>query len=130
MPLLRSLRHRIERLGTYPSLFLVAVPLAIVEPLKLAVLFIAGDGHWITGTITMICAYAVSLFVAHWVFGIVKPKLMKLPWFAASWNWLANVWRRVTAWFGFGGRRPELSRAEPVAPPRVQRCRASSASRP
>lgn len=129
MPLLRSLRHRIERLGSYPSLFLVAVPLVIVEPLKLVVLFIAGDGHWITGTITMICAYGVSLFVTHWVFGIVKPKLMKLPWFVVSWNWLANLWRRVTAWFGSDRRPTEPSRKETVAAP-VQRRRASSASSP
>jgi hypothetical protein len=112
MQVLPSLRHRIERLRPYPSLLLVAVPLAIVEPLKLAVLFIAGDGHWITGTITMICAYAVSLFVAHWVFGIVKPKLMTLPWFAAAWNWLARVWRKLSGWFGFGGRRKQAWRNE------------------
>ena len=121
MPVLRSLRRRIERLGPYQSLLLVAVPLAIVEPLKLAVVFIAGDGHWITGMITMICAYAVSLFVAHWVFGIVKPKLLKLPWFAVAWRWLTNFWRRLRGWFGFGRRR----KASPV-----QRRRVSSASRP
>jgi hypothetical protein len=129
MQVLRSLRHRIERLGPYPSLLLVAVPLTIVEPLKLAVLFIAGDGHWITGAITMICAYAVSLFVAHWVFGIVKPKLMTLPWFAAAWNWLTNVWQRLSAWFGFGGSRKAASRKPTVAAP-VQRRRVNSASRP
>jgi hypothetical protein len=105
MQVLLPLRHRIERLGPYQSLLVIAVPLAIVEPLKLAVLFIAGDGHWITGTITMICAYAVSLFVAHWVFAIVKPKLMKLSWFAAAWKWLAGMWQRVSGGFGFGSRR-------------------------
>jgi hypothetical protein len=112
MQVLRPLQHRIERLGPYPSLLLVAVPLAIVEPLKLAVVFIAGDGHLIAGMITMICAYAVSLFVAHWVFGIVKSKLMKLPWFAAAWNWLARVWRKLSAWFGFGRRRKHRWRNE------------------
>ena len=121
MPLLRSLRRCIERLGPYQSLLLVAVPLAIVEPLKLAVIFIAGDGHWITGAITMICAYAVSLFVAHWVFGIVKPKLLTLPWFAAFWNWLTRIRQKLAVRFGFGDQRKE-------AP--VQRRRASSISRP
>ncbi|MFZ3310011.1 MAG: hypothetical protein WA280_11655 [Xanthobacteraceae bacterium] len=82
----QALRHRIEGLPPYPSLLLVAVPLAVVEPLKLAIVFFVGDGHWIGGAIAMIGAYAVSLFVTHRLFGVVKPKLMKLPWFAAFWK--------------------------------------------
>jgi hypothetical protein len=98
MRLLRLPRRRIERLGPYPSLLLVAVPLAVVEPLKVAIVFFAGSGHWITGTIAMICAYAVSLFVTHRLFRIVRPKLLRLPWFAAFWTWLITVRRRATAW--------------------------------
>jgi hypothetical protein len=80
-------RHAIERLGPYPSLLLIAVPLAIVEPLKLLLVVLAGNGHFITAAIAVICAYAVSLFVTHRLFGIVKPKLLTLPWFATCWNW-------------------------------------------
>jgi hypothetical protein len=98
MRLLRTSRRRIERLGRYPSLFLIAVPLAVVEPLKLAIAFFAGSGHWISGTIAMICAYAVSLFITHWLFRIVRPKLLRLPWFAAFWIWLTTVRRQVSAW--------------------------------
>jgi hypothetical protein len=89
MPVLRKLCRWIERLPPYPALLLVVAPLAVVEPLKLATLLIVGEGHWITGTVVMLCAYAVSLFVTHWLFRIVKPKLMTLPWFAALWNRLA-----------------------------------------
>ena len=98
MRLLRTPRRRIERLGPYPSLLLVAVPLAVVEPLKVAIIFFAGSGHWITGTIAMICAYAVGLFVTHRLFRIVRPKLLRLPWFAAFWTWLTTTRRQVFAW--------------------------------
>jgi hypothetical protein len=98
MRLLRLPRRQIERLGPYPSLLLVAVPLAVVEPLKVAIIFFAGSGHWITGTIAMICAYAVSLFVTHRLFRIVRPKLLRLPWFAAFWTWLTTTRRQVFAW--------------------------------
>jgi hypothetical protein len=97
MRLLQAPRRRIERLGPYPSLLLVAVPLAVVEPLKVAIVFFAGSGHWITGTIAMICAYAISLFVTHWLFRIVRPKLLRLPWFAAFWTWLVTMRRRASA---------------------------------
>src|ERR1700759_4946723 len=98
MRLLRLPRRRIERLGPYPSLLLVAVPLAVVEPLKVAIVFFAGSGHWITGTIAMICAYGVSLFVPHGLFRIVRPKLLRLPWFAVFWTWLTTTQRQVAAW--------------------------------
>jgi hypothetical protein len=98
MRLLRTPRRRIERLGPYPSLLLVAVPLAVVEPLKVAIVFFAGRGHWITGTIAMICAYAVSLFITHWLFRVVRPKLLRLRWFAALWTWATAVRRQVSAW--------------------------------
>jgi hypothetical protein len=94
-----SLRRRIERLGPYQSLVLLAIPLGLVEPLKLAAVAIAGTGHWITGTITVVCAYAVSLLVVERLFGIVKPKLLTLPWFARLWNWFVALRRRALGWF-------------------------------
>ena|ERR1700728_1030015 len=95
---LRRLRRHVERLPPYPSLIVVAVPLAVVEPLKLAIIFIIGKGHWITGAIAMLCAYTVSLFVTHWLFAIVKPKLLTLSWFATTWEWLVAVWHGVLKW--------------------------------
>src|SRR5580692_3031530 len=116
MGLLRLPRRRIERLGPYPSLLVVAVPLAVVEPLKVAIVFLAGSGHWITSTIAMICAYAVSLFVTHWLFRIVRPKLLRLPWFAAFWTWLISVRRRVSAWArGLWQRRRAAQRVRPLS---------------
>jgi hypothetical protein len=81
----RRLRWWIEGLGPYQSLLLLAVPTSFVEPLKLVAVAIAGEGHWITGTVTIICAYAISLFVVERLFGIVKPKLLTLRWFARLW---------------------------------------------
>ncbi|MBO0717213.1 MAG: hypothetical protein J2P55_07765, partial [Rhizobiales bacterium] len=60
---LQRLRRQLERLPPYPALFIVAAPLAVVEPLKLATVFIAGEGHWITSGLMLLFAYAVSLFV-------------------------------------------------------------------
>jgi hypothetical protein len=98
---LRRLRRQIERLPPYQALFILAGPLAVVEPLKLATVFIAGEGHWITSGLVMLFAYAVSLFLTHWLFIVVKPKLLTLPWFARAWaryvalrdkawRWVAN----------------------------------------
>jgi hypothetical protein len=85
---------------------ILAVPLAIVEPLKLVALFVVGGGHFIAGVLVMICAYAGSLFITERLFAVLKPKLLILPWFAFAWqcfvtvrdklvNWLLRTWTRV-----------------------------------
>ena len=93
------LRRSIEGLGPYQSLVLLAIPVSLIEPLKLAAVVIAGDGHWITGTIVIVCAYAVSLLVVDRLFRIVKPKLLTLPWFARLWNWFVALRGRALGWF-------------------------------
>ncbi|MDR3489030.1 MAG: hypothetical protein P4M05_29520 [Bradyrhizobium sp.] len=90
------IRHRIEGLGPYQSLLLLAVPTSIVEPLKLVAVAIAGEGHWVTGTLVILAAYAASLLLVERLFAIVKPKLMTLGWFASLWIWIANL--RVVKW--------------------------------
>jgi hypothetical protein len=92
------LQRQIKRLHPYPALLILAVPLAVVEPLKLATIFIAGEGHWITGGLVLLFAYAVSLFVTHLLFRVVKPKLLTLPWFAWSWAWFISARKKARRW--------------------------------
>jgi dienelactone hydrolase len=93
------LRHTIEGLGPYQSLMLLAVPASVVEPLKFAAVAIAGSGHWITGTVTIVCAYAASLFLVERLFRIVRPKLLTLPWFARLWSWVTAIRDLALKWF-------------------------------
>ena len=86
-----GVRRRIERLGPYQSLMLLAVPTCIVEPLKLIAVAVGGEGHWITGIIMVVGAYAASLLLVERLFRIVKPKLLTLPWFARLWNWFVAM---------------------------------------
>ena len=82
-----SLRQAIDKLGPYQSLTLLAVPVCLVEPMKLSGVAVAGESHWITGTAMIIAAYAASLLVVERLFAVVKPKLLKLHWFAKLWAW-------------------------------------------
>jgi hypothetical protein len=81
----------LKGLGPYQSLSILAVPLAIVEPLKLVALFVVGGGHFIAGVLVMICAYAGSLFITERLFVVLKPKLLTLLWFAVAWQWFVAV---------------------------------------
>lgn len=92
------LQRYIEGLGPYQSLALLAVPVSLVEPLKLAAVAIAGAGHWIAGTATVVCAYAASLTLVERLFRIVKPKLLTLAWFARLWRWFVVLRGRALRW--------------------------------
>jgi hypothetical protein len=92
------LRRQIEQLPPYPALLILAGPLAVVEPLKLMTILIAGEGHWVTGGLVMLFAYAVSLFLTHWLFVVIKPKLLTLPWFARAWARFATARGKTWRW--------------------------------
>jgi hypothetical protein len=102
-----SLRRSIKGLGPYPSLLLLALPTATVEPLKLVAVAVAGKGHWITGTVMIVLCYAFSLLIVERLFAIVKPKLLTIPWFAKLWEGFISVRSRVLRLLGrvFGRRR-------------------------
>ena len=107
------IRRWLQGLGPYASLAVVGVPLAIVEPLKLVAAVVAGSGHWLTGTITIGCAYLVSLFFVERLFVIAKPKLLTLHWFAAGWNWFVAMRSKMLALIKapfVAARRPALQR--------------------
>ena len=95
---LAAVRRAVERLGPYPSLFVLAIPTGLIEPLKLVAVAIAGKGHWIAGTLVIAFAYAASLLVVERLFRIVKPKLLKLRWFARPWSRFVALRGRSLAW--------------------------------
>jgi hypothetical protein len=98
MTALARARRRIQGLGPYQSLALVLVPLLLVEPLKLLALFVAGKGHWLTGTGMLVAAYAASLLFVERLFRVVKPKLLTLEWFAKSWRGVLALRNKVIPW--------------------------------
>jgi hypothetical protein len=104
-------RRAIDKLGPYQSLALLAIPLSIVEPLKLAAVAVAGHGHWLTGTGMIVVAYLVSIFLVEKLFVMVKPNLLKLDWFARLWIRFVALRRRVV--WGFRSRLRAFKAREP-----------------
>jgi hypothetical protein len=98
MRIWRPIHRFLERLGPYQSLFILAVPLAIVEPLKLVALAVLGEGHFVTGVLIMTCAYAGSFFITERLFCVVKPKLLRLAWFAFAWQRFVTVRDKLVYW--------------------------------
>ena len=85
----------LENRSAYQSLVILAVPFVIVEPAKLVAVAIAGEGHSLAGTATLIVAYVLSIFVVERLFRILKPNLLNIRWFAKMWHWFAGVRAKV-----------------------------------
>ena len=99
MTALARLRRRIQHLGPYQSLVLLIVPVGLVEPLKIVALFVAGKGHWLSGTAMIIGAYLLGLFFVERLFRVIKPRLMTLSWFAKLWTLLMALRSKANRWF-------------------------------
>ena len=84
----QSSLNLMEKLSPYQALTLLAVPVCLVEPLKLAALAVVGEGHWTTGVVMVAAAYAGSLLLVERLFLLVKPKLLRLRWFARLLAWV------------------------------------------
>ena len=95
---LPGIRGWIKKLGPYQSLFLLLIPISLVEPMKLVALAVAGKGHWIAGTGMIVIAYAGSLFIVERLFRLVKPKLLKIFWCARLWAWFVIIREKTLGW--------------------------------
>jgi hypothetical protein len=92
-----TIRERLTSLGPYVSLVLVLIPLAIVEPLKLVAVVIAGEGHWLTGTAILVIAYAASLLLVERLFRLLKPNMLRAAPLRRAWARFVAVRRKGSA---------------------------------
>ena len=95
----RTLRGAIERIGPYPSLVLLIVPVVVVEPLKIVALGIMHSGRVVFGIIVLLVSEALSLLVVDRLFEVMKPKLLELHWFAVFWEWFTSLRDPLIEWF-------------------------------
>jgi hypothetical protein len=101
MNIAMTMRERLACLGPYTSLVLILIPLLIVEPLKVIAVLIAGEGHWLTGTMVGLGAYAASLLVVERLFRALKPNMMRAEPLRRAWLWLVAA--RHKGWVAIRG---------------------------
>ena len=78
-------------LGPYPSLLLVLLPLALLEPAKPVGALLLATGRPVAGVAVIVGAELVKITLVERLFHVVKPKLLTIGWFARG-------YRRVTGW--------------------------------
>ena len=118
----KTLRQAIEKLGPYPSLILLALPVVIVEPPKVVALAIMQSGHILVGIAVLLVSEALSLLVVERLFEVVKPKLLELHWFAVVWGWFTLLRDQLLTWFHATWAWPIVLRVRDWARSVARRC--------
>lgn len=96
--LFERLRAWLLRLHPYAALVLLAVPFAIIEPLKAVALYWSAEGHALTGLGGLALLQVLSLLSTERLFAVLKPKLLTIGWFAWIWRPIERVRERLLAW--------------------------------
>jgi hypothetical protein len=87
----------VARLPPYAALAALALPFIIAEPAKIFGLYLIGDRHYVSGAITIMLAYLVSLLVVDRIYEAARPQLFTIRWFAALMGWIIELRDDLTA---------------------------------
>ena len=119
LPLVRRLEALLQRLPPRWALVALLLPSVLIVPVKLAALWLLAGGHVLLGMGLVVAAKLVGTALLAWLFQLIQPALMQLPWFArwygrwthwkgellawvrasAVWRWGRAVRQRVRRWW-------------------------------
>lgn len=91
LPILRQLEHFLKALPPYGALAALVLPSLVLLPIKLCAVWLLAHGYAGFGVAVVILAKLAGTAVLAWLFQLIQPSLMTLPWFA-------QLYRRWLAW--------------------------------
>lgn len=95
-PPLAGIMAWIAKLGPYPTLALMLIPIVLLEPLKPAAFYLIAKRHQVVaGTLLLAMTELVKIVAVERLFHLSRPKLMRIRAFAVAYNfvvgWLAYL---------------------------------------
>ncbi|MFT7722471.1 MAG: hypothetical protein QM788_06535 [Roseateles sp.] len=103
LPLIRRLEARLARLPPRWALVALVLPSLLIVPVKLLAVGLVATGRVALGLAVVVAAKLVGTALLAWLFQLLQPALLQLPWFArlyARWTcWKAELlaWVRASA---------------------------------
>ncbi|HEV7324642.1 MAG TPA: hypothetical protein VGN91_06205 [Bosea sp. (in: a-proteobacteria)] len=81
----------IGRLPPYGALLALAIPFAIVEPLKLLGLLFLARGAFTAGIVTTTIGHLAGFLLVERVYHAGRAQLLTIPWFARIMGWIEAI---------------------------------------
>jgi hypothetical protein len=95
---LRALKHlvaeQVEDLSPPATLFVFAVPAALLFPLKLLAIWLIAHEQWFGALVTIVFAKLFGLGVTSFLFAVTRDKLLQMDWFRAAYEKVVE-WRAL-----------------------------------
>jgi hypothetical protein len=91
LPLLRQIEAAIARLPPHAALAVFLLPTLMLLPVKLAALWLIGQGQHLLGLALIVIAKLLGTAVVARLFTLTRPALLRMAWFA-------HFYGRWTAW--------------------------------
>lgn len=82
------LARTLEPLPPPLALLVFIIPLAIIEPFKIAALWLIATRHWFLGGLCFLAAKVIGFGVIAFLFDLLRDKLLSMPWMARLYDWL------------------------------------------
>jgi hypothetical protein len=92
---MERLRGALLALGPHQALVCLAVPVLVIEPLKLVAMALVAHGDIVSGIGLLVVLHIASLLVTERLFAVLEPALMRIGWFALVWTEVVLVRDRV-----------------------------------
>lgn len=89
--LVARLEAAIGRLPPYGALVALAIPFAIVEPLKLLGLLFLARGAFTAGIVTTAIGHLAGFLLVERVYHAGRAQLLTIPWFARIMGWIDAI---------------------------------------
>ncbi|AZO76587.1 MULTISPECIES: hypothetical protein [unclassified Bosea (in: a-proteobacteria)] len=89
--LVARLETAIGRLPPYGALIALAIPFAIVEPLKLLGLLFLARGAFTAGIVTTAIGHLAGFLLVERVYHAGRAQLLTIPWFARIMGWIDAI---------------------------------------
>ncbi len=110
LPVIRQIEVLLKRLPPRWAFVVLVLPSLLILPIKLAAVWLVAKGHALLGVGVIIAAKLFGTALLAWLFQLIQPALMQLPWFARfylrwtawkadllAWVRASSVWRTARA---------------------------------
>ena len=103
LPVIRQVEAMLKRLPPRWAFVVLVLPSLLILPVKVLALWLISMGRVTLGLGVIVAAKLVGTALLAWLFQLIQPALMQLPWFArlyARWTaWKAELlaWARASA---------------------------------
>ena len=103
LPVIRQFEALLKRLPPRWALVVLLLPSLLILPVKLLAVWLVAEGRVTLGIAVIVAAKLIGTALLAWLFQLIRPALMQLPWFArvyerwACWKAQLLAWVRASA---------------------------------